>query len=80
MLDLPLRGGLVVDGSGKPAVGASVGVLGDKIVLLGVAGASVQRVIEAEGLRVVPGFIDPHSHSDFVLSREPRPEMKCILA
>jgi N-acyl-D-amino-acid deacylase len=76
MLDLLLRGGLVIDGSGNPAYKASVGVEGDKIVLPGAGADSAQRVIEADGLLVMPGFIDPHSHSDFVFYRDPRPDMK----
>jgi N-acyl-D-amino-acid deacylase len=76
MLDLLLRGGLVIDGSGNPGYRADVGVEGDRIVLPRAGADSAQRVIDAEGLLVMPGFIDPHSHSDFVFFREPRPDMK----
>jgi N-acyl-D-amino-acid deacylase len=76
MLDLLLRGGLVIDGSGNPGYRADVGIKGDKILLSGAGADSAQRVIEADGLLVMPGFIDAHSHSDFVFFREPRPDMK----
>jgi len=76
MLDLLLRGGMVIDGSGNPGYRASVGVEDGKIVLLRTELANAKQVIDAHGLMVVPGFIDAHSHSDFVFFREPRPDMK----
>jgi N-acyl-D-amino-acid deacylase len=76
MLDLLLRGGTVIDGSGNPGYKASVGVEDGKILLLHTEAGSAKRVIDADGLMVVPGFIDAHSHSDFVFFREPRPDMK----
>lgn len=66
--DLLLRGGTVVDGTGAPGVRADVGVLGDRILavgdLSGVADGGAARVIDTSGRVVVPGFIDPHGHSD----------------
>ncbi|HEM62184.1 MAG TPA: aminoacylase, partial [Chloroflexi bacterium] len=77
MLDLLIQRATVIDGSGNPSYRASVGVDDGIIVLLrGQQAGSAKRVIEAEGLVVAPGFIDPHSHSDFVFFREPRPDMK----
>jgi N-acyl-D-amino-acid deacylase len=76
MLDLLLTGGMVIDGSGNPGYKASVGVEDGRILLLRKEAASADRVIDVDGLTVVPGFIDPHSHSDFVFFREPRPDMK----
>ncbi|HEY8394488.1 MAG TPA: D-aminoacylase [Thermaerobacter sp.] len=62
--DLLVRGGLVIDGSGRPAFRADVGVVGDRIVAVGdLAGAAADEVIDAAGLVVAPGFINAHSHT-----------------
>lgn len=66
--DLVLRGGLVVDGTGRPAYQADVGIREDRIVLVGTAPAgTAARELDAHGLAVAPGFIDIHSHSDYLL-------------
>ncbi|MDX1493640.1 MAG: amidohydrolase family protein, partial [Longimicrobiales bacterium] len=66
--DLLIRGGMVLDGSGNPAVRADVGVRDGRIAAVGdLADASGERVVEARGLHVVPGFIDIHSHADRAL-------------
>ncbi|HEX5825636.1 MAG TPA: D-aminoacylase [Candidatus Limnocylindrales bacterium] len=66
--DLLIRGGLLVDGTGSAARPADVGVLGDRILAVGdlsaVEAGDVELVIDAAGLVVAPGFIDPHGHSD----------------
>ncbi len=73
MLDLVVRGGTVIDGTGAPAVSADVGVQDGKIALLGdLSGAAASQELEATGLVVAPGFIDIHSHSDFTLLVDPR--------
>lgn len=62
--DLLIRGGLVFDGDAREPVAADVAVRGDRIVLVGAAPADSQarQVIDAQGLWVTPGFIDPHTH------------------
>jgi len=66
--DVVIRGGRIVDGSGNPWFHGDVAVQGDRIVAVGrIPKASAKRQIEAKGLIVAPGFIDMHSHSDFVL-------------
>ena len=65
-VDVLIRGGTVVDGSGAAARRDDVGISKDRIVFLGDAtSASIRgtRVIDATGLIVAPGFIDPHSHT-----------------
>jgi dihydroorotase/N-acyl-D-amino-acid deacylase len=67
-LDLVIRGGTLVDGSGAPRRRADVGVRGDSIVAIGdLTQARAKRTLDASGLVVAPGFIDMHSHSDFTL-------------
>ena len=63
-LDLLIRGGSVVDGSGSPAITADVGITGDRIVFIGQGkDKHARREIDATGLIVTPGFIDPHTHT-----------------
>ena len=62
--DLIIRGGRIVDGTGNPWVMADIGVRGDRIAWIGdLTDATARRVIEASGLVVSPGFIDPHTHA-----------------
>ncbi len=70
-IDLLIRNGRVVDGSGAPARSADVAIVGDRIVFVGDALFSdadlanrVGRVIDANGRVVAPGFIDLHSHGN----------------
>lgn len=66
MLDLALRGGWLVDGTGTPRRVADVGVDGDRIAAIGQVPAA-SREIDVTGRIVAPGFVDPHSHSDWTL-------------
>jgi N-acyl-D-aspartate/D-glutamate deacylase len=64
--DFLIRGGTVIDGTGARARTADVGITGDRITFVGDARrANVQaaREIDARGLIVAPGFIDPHTHT-----------------
>jgi N-acyl-D-aspartate/D-glutamate deacylase len=68
MLDILIRGGTVLDGSGRPGVLADVGIRGDRVVAVEpLHDAQAHTVIDAPGLTVAPGFIDIHTHSDFTL-------------
>jgi N-acyl-D-amino-acid deacylase len=74
-VDILIRGGTVVDGSGAPRRRADVGVAGDRIAFIGDATASrvtAARTIDATGLIVAPGFIDPHTHTQGDLSSPER--------
>ncbi|MGE5579354.1 MAG: N-acyl-D-amino-acid deacylase family protein [Bacillota bacterium] len=68
MLDIILKGGKVVDGSGLPARKADVGILDGKIAIVQDLGeAEARETLDVSGLHICPGFIDMHSHSDLSL-------------
>ncbi len=62
--DLALRGGTLVDGSGRPGVRGDLGIRGSRIVAVGDAPGTAARTIDASGRFVAPGFIDLHTHYD----------------
>lgn len=62
--DLIIRGGKVVDGSGNPWYHADIAIKNDRIAEIGqLSNHEAKRVIDAHGLVVAPGFIDPHTHA-----------------
>src|SRR5262245_50388225 len=65
--DLVIRNGKIVDGSGNPWFQGSVAIKDDRIVAIGRVTGTGKREIDATNLVIAPGFIDMHSHSDFVL-------------
>jgi N-acyl-D-amino-acid deacylase len=74
---LLIRGGLVVDGSGSPARPADVAVEGERIAAVAPQlSGPADRVIDAAGRVVTPGFIDMHSHSDLFYFACPSAESK----
>ncbi|MDA8084951.1 MAG: D-aminoacylase [Nitrospiraceae bacterium] len=77
-MDLLIRGGVVYDGGPSAPAEASVGIAGDRIAWIGKDdyGIDADRVVEAHGLAVAPGFIDVHAHSDFTLLADPRAQGK----
>jgi len=73
--DVILRSGSVIDGTGRPPFIADIGIIGDKIEVLGsLDNESARRIFNVKGLTVTPGFIDIHSHSN--LLRNPGAESK----
>lgn len=75
MMDLVIRGGRLVDGTGSPPRRADVGVRGDRIVAVGDLEASTaHRIIDARDRVVTPGFIDIQSQSVLTLLADGRAE------
>jgi len=73
MFDILIRNGSVIDGSGKAPFRGDIGVIGDRIAMIGdLQDLYGDRILEAEGLAVAPGFIDIHTHSDLAVLTDPR--------
>ncbi len=71
-VDLVIRGGVVIDGSGAEPCEADVAIAGGRIVTVGDVTAAGRHEIDAKGLVVTPGFVDIHTHYDGQVTWENR--------
>lgn len=71
MLDLVVRGGTIVDGSGSLGFPGDIGIRDGRIAAIGEVPDPGRAEIDASGLVVCPGFVDPHTHYDAQLFWDP---------
>ena len=75
--DLLIKGGRVIDGTGVAETFADVGIKDGKIIALGnIDSIDAQRIVDAKGMHVVPGFVDIHTHTDSSILRLPTADSK----
>ncbi len=75
--DLVIRGGTVVDGTGRAGFTADVAIDGERIVEVGDVTGAARRTIDAGGAVVTPGFVDIHTHLDAQLAWDPDATSSC---
>jgi N-acyl-D-aspartate/D-glutamate deacylase len=69
--DLLLENGTLLDGTGAPARSASLGITADRITAIGdISNVEAARRVDCAGRVIAPGFIDMHSHADWVLPQK----------
>ena len=71
MLDYVIRSGTVIDGTGDPGRLADVGIRDGRIVAIGQVDEAGATELDAGGLIVMPGVVDPHTHYDAQLFWDP---------
>ena len=76
-LDLLIRNGTIVDGSGAARYPGDVAVQDGRIVEIGRVRAAAERIIDADGLVVAPGFVDGHTHMDAQVAWDPIGSCSC---
>jgi N-acyl-D-aspartate/D-glutamate deacylase len=76
MFDLIIERGRLIDGSGKPPRSEDVGISAGRIEAIGdLHSSEAAQRLDASGLTVAPGFIDVHSHSDFLVPADQHGEI-----
>jgi N-acyl-D-amino-acid deacylase len=62
--DLLIRGALVYDGLGNPPVRADVAIDGGRVTVIGTVDGTARETVDADGLSLMPGIVDLHTHYD----------------
>ena len=75
--DLVIRGGTIYDGTGRASETGDLAIDGERITQVGGRAGAGTREIDASGLAVAPGFIDPHTHYDAQISWDPSLTPSC---
>jgi len=79
LMEVLIKNGVLIDGTGNPWFKADVGIEGEKVVEIGdLKNSDAETIIDAKGLIVAPGFIELHSHSDYLFLAEPLAEIKLM--
>ena len=78
MLDLVLRNGDIIDGTGTPRVRADLGIRNGRIAAIGKITEPARQEIDITGKVVTPGFIDVHTHMDAQLLWDPYATPSCL--
>ena len=77
MLDLLIRNGALLDGSGAPAQRGNLGVRDGRIAGMGRVKEPARQVVDADGCVVAPGFVDIHTHYDAQVFWDPALTPSC---
>ena len=64
MHDIVIRGGTIMDGTGKPAFSGDIAIADGRITAVGGKQGPARREIDATGLMITPGWVDVHTHYD----------------
>ncbi|MBN1677731.1 MAG: amidohydrolase family protein [Candidatus Thermoplasmatota archaeon] len=72
--DILVRDSALIDGTGRPSYRADLGVIGERIAATGEVRGDARLEIDAKGMVLCPGFIDPHTHGDLGILGHPRAE------
>src|SRR5688572_6175734 len=72
MFDLVIRDAMLLDGLGTPPRRGGVAVKGGRIVEIGRILGSAREIVDGDGLALMPGIIDNHTHYDAQLTWDPR--------
>ena len=72
MFDYLIKNGTIIDGTGDARFQGDIAIQGDRIVAVGTIDGEAKEIIDATGLVVAPGFVDPHTHYDAQLFWDPR--------